>query len=53
MPQQLSKKEIQEIEEAVDEAFMRLYGRTYRDDESPPNDSLEQIQKDFPSLFQT
>jgi len=40
-----------EIEQAVDAAFLRLYGRTYREDEPPPHDSLDKIMADFPQVF--
>jgi hypothetical protein len=46
---QLSDEENEEIERAVDAAFLRLTGKTYRE---PPGDSLAQIKHDFPSLFQ-
>ena len=51
----LSDDEIEEIEQAVDRAFMKVVGRTYRNDELPPAiaDSFDNIVKDFPSLFGT
>ena len=51
----LSDDEIEAIELAVDEAFMRVCGRTYRNDELPPAiaDSFAQIKRDYPDLFGT
>ena len=45
----LTPEERQEIEQAVDSAFVRLYGRSYRDEE--PNEILDNIMNDFPDLF--
>jgi len=57
---QLSPKEIEDIELAVDAAFLKLHGKTYRHAATTPReknghhpDSLEQIRRDFPSLFGT
>ena len=59
---ELSPKEIEDIELRVDQAFLALCGKTYRHANLPhgsqngsgrPQDSLEQIRKDFPSLFGT
>ena len=51
----LSDDEIEEIEQAVDRAFMKVVGRTYRNDELPPaiTDSFAQIKRDYPDLFGT
>ncbi len=60
---ELSPEEIQPIEEAVDRACLRLYGRTYRPDEPRPapvktksepsrnGDSLGQVVHDFRKLL--
>lgn len=45
----LTPEERQEIEQAVDAAFVRLYGRSFRDEE--PNEILDNIMKDCPDLF--
>ncbi len=47
----LTREEIEEIEQRVDQVFLKLTGRTWREDESPPDDSLESIIRDYPSLF--
>lgn len=57
---ELSPEEIEEIELAVDQAFLKLCGKTYRhatvahgeqNGSARPQDSLEKIRHDFPSLF--
>jgi len=58
---ELLPDEIEEIEQAVDAAFLKLHGKTYRhatvtDGEqngsaSKEPDSLEKIKRDFPGLF--
>jgi len=57
-PLQLSPQEIEDIELAVDAAFLRLHGKTFRHAATAPHeqnghhpDSVEQIRKDFPGLF--
>ncbi len=45
----LTPEESREIERAVDAAFVRLYGRSYGDEE--PNEILDNIMKEFPALF--
>ena len=47
----LTREEIEEIEQAADNTFLKYTGRTWREDESPPPDSLESIVRDFPALF--
>ena len=53
-----------EIDAMVDEAFLKRFGRTYRearithgeqngDSSAHPKDSWEQIREDFPNLFGT
>jgi hypothetical protein len=60
----LTDDEKEEIELAVDLAFLKMCGRTYRKDEPrppsteqeespPPTDSLDKIAADFPALFGT
>ena len=56
---ELTREEIEEIEQAVDQAFVKLCGKTYRHAASTPteqnghqpSDSWQQIKADFPSLF--
>lgn len=47
----LTREEVEQIELAVDQAFLKHTGRTWREGESPPADSLESIAKDYPHLF--
>jgi hypothetical protein len=47
----LTREEIEDIERRVDEAFLRLTGKTWREGESLPPDSLDSIAADYPSLF--
>ena len=47
----LTREEIEEIELAVDKVFLKYTGRTWREGESPPPDSLESIAADYPALF--
>lgn len=47
----LTREEIEDIEQQVDAAFLRVTGRTWREGEPPPHDTLESIIRDYPSLF--
>lgn len=47
----LTREEIEAIEQEADNVFLKYTGRTWREDESPPPDSLESIVRDFPALF--
>lgn len=47
----LTRTELEEIEQAVDKAFLKHTGRTWREGDSPPPDTLESIAQDYPSLF--
>ena len=49
----LTREEIEDIEQRVDEGFLKLTGRTWREGESPPPDTLESIARDYPALFIT
>ncbi len=40
----------EEIETAVDQVFLRIIGKTYRE-EDPPTDSLDKIMADFRAWF--
>jgi len=42
----------EEIEAAVDRAFLKLYGKTYREPPPREGDTLDQIVKDYPELFE-
>jgi hypothetical protein len=56
---ELSPTDIEEIEQVVDAAFLKLCGKTYRHAATSPSernghqppDSWQQIKADFPSLF--
>lgn len=45
---ELTPQELEEIEREVDTAFLKYTGRTWRE---PPEDSLDKVKRDFPSLF--
>jgi hypothetical protein len=47
----LTREETQAIEQAVDKAFLKLTGRTWREDDDPSQDTLESIARDYPALF--
>lgn len=47
----LTREEIEAINQQVDAAFLKHTGRTWREGDAPPPDSLESIAKDYPSLF--
>ena len=47
-PEDLTPEEREDLERAVDRAFLNVCGKTYRE---PPGDSLTQILHDFPALF--
>lgn len=47
----LTREEIEEIEQQVDRAFVKATGKTWREGDSPPPDTLESIAADYPSLF--
>lgn len=49
----LTREEVEQIEQQVDQSFLKHSGRTWREDQSPPPDSLESIAKDYPLLFKT
>lgn len=47
----LTRQELEDIEQAADKAFLKHTGRTWREGESMPPDTLESIAQDYPSLF--
>jgi hypothetical protein len=47
----LTREEIEEIEQQVDKAFLKCTGRTWREGESSPPDTLASIAADYPRLF--
>lgn len=49
----LTRKELEDIEQQVDQAFLKQTGRTWREDEDSPKDTLESIARDYPTLFKT
>jgi hypothetical protein len=47
----LTREELEDIEQAVDKAFLKHTGRTWCEGESLPADTLESIRKDYATLF--
>lgn len=47
----LTRTEIEDIEQQVDQAFLKHTGRTWREDDDPSPDTLESIARDYPMLF--
>jgi hypothetical protein len=47
----LTREELEAIEQTVDKAFLKATGRTWREGDEPPPDSLESITRDYPTLF--
>lgn len=49
----LTRDEIEAIEKRVDEGFLRVTGKTWREGDSSSPDTLDSIRQDYPTLFTT